>query len=285
MTGRPFSHDEISTAMSAGYDTTVPFEERRPTSPSVSGTVVCQDQQQIREECVAKVVNSGEDATDLRLPSGVRPISRTSEIVVDRGAGEAEIIAKVASQGVGPGVTTLGRSREGSDGSIGCAPDVVVGNFPEHGMGVQPVSRQEAMTNEDLAGSEPAVRSLVQPPPPETPRTEVAGESIISQTPGVAACSPGSVLERSRVRVTFSSPALGRVRAKAANVAVSDTLVMVFYRDDEDALIYEPPTCTSDNPLIVTVNGRDHRCMYGGFTANVDLGEPLFVVVLVRIDE
>lgn len=116
-------------------------------------------------------------------------------------------------------------------------------------------------------------------PPPTPPQPQVA------TTPHPPAVGSGGPTFVKKQQVVIESPTMGRHRVVVADVAVSDTLVCLFYLNDGSMTIVEPPPCTPDNPITVTTNpsGPDKQrmeVMYGDWTA--DVGEML-MVVFVRV--
>lgn len=88
--------------------------------------------------------------------------------------------------------------------------------------------------------------------------------------------------------VSLSSPTMGRVRAKVGMIAVSKTVVVLGYLDDDDTAIIEPPVSGSETVIEVGYGDHTFKCHYYGFTFEMMLpafGDvPMLMVVLVRAD-
>ncbi len=82
---------------------------------------------------------------------------------------------------------------------------------------------------------------------------------------------------------------MGRVRAKVGMVAVSETVIVLGYLDDDETTIVEPPISGSETTIGVKYKDHEYQCHYYGFTFEMLLptfGEvPMLMVVLVRAKE
>lgn len=86
-----------------------------------------------------------------------------------------------------------------------------------------------------------------------------------------------------RERVVIESPTMGRHTVLVERVAVSGSLVCLFYANDGTATIVEPPISDAEAGLSVVINpGRPEEAhcavMYGGWSVEID--DQLMVVLL-----
>jgi hypothetical protein len=83
---------------------------------------------------------------------------------------------------------------------------------------------------------------------------------------------------------------MGRIQAKVDLVAISETLVVLGFIDDDDTVIIEPPAKGKESVVRVTYEEKYYDCHYFGFTVTVPMHldnrkVPIFLVVLVRKSE
>jgi len=265
----------------------------------VEGIHMCKDGMHFRPEERAKRVKAGQDLTQLRLPGGASVISHNDPIRVirpvegtgDDGTPEEFAISTFEApeldvERVSPDPSNYAARPEAADTS---APDV------EQHVGGVPTQRSTTLLSKtaDVNSDEATTRSGASVAPakpkkkPWTNRTRVnpKADQPQAETPEVATTTTPT----KKKSIVLASPTMGRVRLKVPYVAVSDSVVIIGYVDDDDAQIVEPPAVglgDTDNHIQVTYDGDTYACAYLGFTAEANFGgEDLFLVVLIRAPE
>jgi hypothetical protein len=110
-------------------------------------------------------------------------------------------------------------------------------------------------------------------PAPANPKAFVS-----SPAPTPAAVPPP---ETKRVRVRMSNRGMGRVTVSVRAVSISEACVVLAYPVDADNIV-EPPLCDSQNPIKVEYEGNSFRCVFGGWTTEL---EGMFLIIMLRADE
>lgn len=288
----------IREQIQRGGDLSIPLDARPPMSPGMDqyggGRVTCRDNQAITPQAKADV---GRDETDLRLPPGAFVTSRTAPIQVIRGESQSspvEVLEHVGGEGKATSADTRSptfaeRPAPSDNDHVGIASAGVYTESYEshasarladeptrspHGVGVQP---PPPMTDPPVDVTPPPV----QPPPEEyAPATE---QPVQQPTPPIAAAAAPP--KPSKKRVVLSSAGMGRINAKVHEIAVSDSLVVLGFIDDDNTVIVEPPFC---DDLEVRYEDQVYPCAYRGMTFEMTIpgyqGVPMLMVVLVRLD-
>lgn len=267
----------------------------------------------------AEVVKEGEDLTSLRQPKGAQVISQrssptTDQINVDRitvnddGSMTKESCEAVDMREV---VNEQERKKEApvselhKDASLEMGIEAMgVPAHPnaEHGVGVQPVRRSESILDHPTpvnAHTQPQEKvAEVQPSAPEPPPTELEpADRSLGVVQGFAGSNPQAAeqmavevperLPLQKYKVLLSSDKMGRHRLRVNKFAVSESVVVLGYVDDDDSVIVEPPISSGQSDTIsVTHAGQTYVCVYYGFTFDLAIdGRDMLLVVLVRIPE
>jgi hypothetical protein len=103
----------------------------------------------------------------------------------------------------------------------------------------------------------------------------------IASAPPIQAPVIEPPVTRAKCRVKLSNPTMGRHTITVRAVAISPTLVVLAYPSDAENII-EPPVCGSDNAITVEYGEARYKCVFGGWTAEL---ENSFLIVLIRLDE
>lgn len=234
--------------------------------------VVLRDQPTIPEEMRPKLVEPGMDKTELKLPEKASVISRTSKIAVAadddlllrEGVKQVDMTIGVGGNPTPPGPVVYAVRPPPSDPKLGGAcitvsqpsrQTNVIGNGP---------APQTKTAQEDTRFSRVSPESL-RVPPAQIVTPQAAGISTVMATV-------------KKTTVCLINPAMGKVRAKVDHVGVSDSLIMLAYKNDDNTTIVEPPICGADNPLLVEIGDQRYRCVYGGWS--VEMLDHLWVVLL-----
>lgn len=227
----------------------------------------CQDRHSTTD---VKRVKPGEDTTDLQLPADAAVIDRNAPIAVCRSDPTAgpispssvETIQFVGGQGspatVNPDPVVYAERPPPSDKAIGMYADITE----------RPIDREAP--------------DVVIPEAPVPPQETVSIRPPAQAAPVVAV--PSRVAKK---KVTIRNASMGRIQAKVDLVSISDTLIMLGFVDDDDAVIVEPPAKGSTEAVIITYEGVEYTCYYFGFTTSLDIrldsrDAPIFLVVFNR---
>jgi hypothetical protein len=92
--------------------------------------------------------------------------------------------------------------------------------------------------------------------------------------------APPAPVSVHRQKVRLSNQGMGKLTVFVDGFAVSDSLIILAYREDGSSTIVEPPQCGLDNPVFVEHQGQTYPCIFGGWTAELD---GRLLVVLARI--
>lgn len=263
---------------------------------------VCKDDpNRINKLAKAEVVKAGEDKTSLKLPSGAAATSRGSSpavIAVERQIGEGLDVEVGGScdmaQVVRPENTQEGKHPVGEmhkDASVTHGIEAMAvthaPNEPEHSVGVQPTVRAVAhlgahnppqpQAAAQAVPARPPARQDVAPLPPAQPPVQVQEPQLGEQT----------MPRPKKTRVVLESARMGRHRIRVDKYAVSDTMVVLGYIDDDDAAIVEPPVAEGQDDVVrVTLEQTTYTCLYYGFTFEMQVdGHPMLMVALVLVDK
>jgi hypothetical protein len=173
----------------------------------------------------------------------------------------------------------------------------------ENGVGVQPVVKMTTHLNTtepvQRQGQRKVARKAVDPRrPQQVPKpdyTQEARTTVHAPTqqaqPRQPAAQPEPQQSASfgveKIRVTLRSDKMGTHRIKVNKLSISDTVIVLGYIDDDDAVIVEPPLSTDKEDTLTIEHGKEkYICLYYGFTSEMQVdGYPMLLVVLVRKDE
>lgn len=288
--GHYLSEVQIRTQLQRGMDLSVPLESRSPMTPAAKGTVICRDSQHVTPQARAKISEDREHAS-----GGRAIIDHSAPILVQRGEGaDFEYLGAVGGENHREQIestepVTFADRPDASDGDYGIRPDSeqspqlqrgrLVGGA-EHGIGIatapesaDPETAKPAPQFSKSASAPPSAPVSGAPAPPTLPKAPQPVESTVTQAPTIQ-----------KQTVILRSPGMGKVRVKVAHVAVSDSIIVLGYIDDEESLIAEPPVC---DDLEVTVGGETYSCAYREFTCEWKVpGTPdMLLVVLIRVSE
>lgn len=263
---------------------------------------VCKDDpNRINKLAKADIVRDGEDKTDLKLPSGVAVTARLSSpatIAVERqvgdglsveGGGQCDMSQVVRPENTLEGKHPVGEMHKDAAATHGIEAMAVTERQPEpeHNVGVQPTVRAVAHLGahnppQPAAAAQatpvqPPPHQSVAPQPPPQPAVQVQEPQLQSyQQP-----------RPKKTRVLMESPRMGRHRIRVDKYAISDTLLVLGYIDDDDAAIVEPPVAEDREDVVrVTIDQTTYTCLYYGFTFEMQVdGHPMLMVALVLVDK
>jgi hypothetical protein len=88
------------------------------------------------------------------------------------------------------------------------------------------------------------------------------------------------VVTAKRHKVRLSNEGMGRITVFVDNIVISDSIIILAYREDGSTAVAEPPKCGVDNPVFVEYENKQYPCIFGGWSAEMD---ERLLVVLVRI--
>lgn len=239
-------------------------------------------------------------ATRMADPSGYphnsTVISRNAPIQVFRGDPESKpdptTITEVAYESSTPPkeVVYADRPLPSDDQNIAMTRPV------ENGVGVIPTPRQESRVQPK------ATTTLVRPEPHQEPSTQLQAnpaqempkpeprvmlrqeQQKVAQAPQPVPQPPSPqqprVVTAKRHKVRLSNEGMGRITVFVDNIVISDSIIILAYREDGSTAVAEPPKCGTDNPVFVEYENKQYPCIFGGWSAEM---EERLLVVLVRI--
>jgi len=219
-------------------------------------------------------VEPGKDQTELKLIPNAAIIDRrnSAPIMVVKGE-DRDAPVSVMEQTAAKPDAPVRNLRPHAAADLMIKAGMVMATAAEYGVGVIPTPRQIATTVLQKTAS-PAIHTTIQPQGYVQPAAQV----ITPTMPHVAA--PVVQAPSVKYKVKLSNAGMGRVTVFVELVSVSDTIIILAYREDGSTSVVEPPECGVDNPVTVEIGESKYQCLYGGWTAELD-GRVL--IVLVRL--
>lgn len=223
-------------------------------------------------------------------------IDRSQPILVQRQVDDPDA-SVLDMQTIGT-ITQVGSGEPGAEPVFAERPDGYADDPPlqkaasmENGIGVDAPPHTTTVLNgqnsmPEALPSPPAVvgrrkrTTHAGPPVPAEPRDGV----LVPTSPPertIPRAVPAVTTEKPKVRVRLSNKGMGRLTVSVQHAAVSSSLVVLAYPKDADN-IAEPPEADSENPITVEIGEKAYKCMFGGWTVEM---EQLFLVVLVRLPD
>lgn len=114
----------------------------------------------------------------------------------------------------------------------------------------------------------------------------IEGAKSVKGKKGVVATAPVAVAvaapSKPKTKVTIGGAGMGKMTVFCNDVVVNEHVIVLSFSTNGDVAIVEPPVTDSGSPVLIGVNDKTYKCIYGEWSFTLD---NKFFIVLVIVSE